>query len=445
MSRSYYRAFFALKEDSRGYSAGRQPQGRCVVEARGGTGKASVYVQDLKPQVTYDVYIVKSGEKATACCLGTIESSPRLRAEERFEFDADNPGGKGCPIEDYDGVAVIVNNPQMDAPLSGGKEGPIATGWRRGVTYKATESVTAAEERRRREVPPPPPPVFEEAPPLVPAWGPEPDPNIPPAPPPPESEPKAPPTPEPCEEPKPKAPPMPEPCDEPKPVPKTPPIQEPFRKPIPDPYCEPVPAQEPCDDRQPGFRPPPLYRPHPMFGQPLDCDPVDKQSQNAEPAWEDPHLAFQTIVQRFDGELNELAEITGSDMAPEPQKNADDNLRARANEPEGIDAVFAQSAAVAPFEGEGRTQSWARISQRELALLPLDFTDYEQNTVLAAAYYKHGHYIVSKTPPGSAKPYVLGVPDANDPEDRGGFMRLGFHSFKNSPGNGYNGYWLKEL
>jgi len=111
-----------LKEDTQGYGwESRAPQGRCVIEARGGTGKVQVYVQDLKPQVVYKAVLVKRGtDKSSGVCLGGVEVGPSRRCEVRFDINPDDIHGSGYVIEDFDTVAIIHQNGRINIPLSGG-------------------------------------------------------------------------------------------------------------------------------------------------------------------------------------------------------------------------------------------------------------------------------------------------------------------------------------
>jgi len=135
-----------LKEDTHGYGAeGRAPQGRCVIEARGSTGRVSVYVQDLKPMMPYKALLVKRGDdKSYGVSLGSVEVGANRRCEVSFDINTDNVGGFGFPVEQYDTVAVIVNDGRVHIPLSDsrGNDGR----WKSNLVMEAPERQEPEQE-----------------------------------------------------------------------------------------------------------------------------------------------------------------------------------------------------------------------------------------------------------------------------------------------------------
>jgi len=117
--------FFVLKEDASGYGMeGRIPQGRCVIEARGGSGKVLIYVQDLKPQVAYKAILIKRGsDRSIGTYLGLLEVGANRRAEMNYEINPDDVGGSGLPIEDFDTVSITLNDGRLVFLLSGSNAG----------------------------------------------------------------------------------------------------------------------------------------------------------------------------------------------------------------------------------------------------------------------------------------------------------------------------------
>jgi hypothetical protein len=121
MTRSYYRIFHVLKSVNGGETQNnRTPQGRCVIEARGGTGRVQIYIQDLKPQVAYKCVLVRTAAQGNPvhAIVGIVEVGANRRADMHFEINPDNVGKSGFPIEEFDTVVIINNNGTV---LSSGK------------------------------------------------------------------------------------------------------------------------------------------------------------------------------------------------------------------------------------------------------------------------------------------------------------------------------------
>ena len=158
MARSYHRVFYVLKEDSQGYGAqGRAPVGRCVIEARGGVGKVTIYVQDLKPLLQYRCLLIKRGmDKSFGAFLGSIEISNHRSHEIRFDVNPDNLGGHGFPIEDFDTVAIAFQSERMVFPLTGGAANDVR--WKANLIMEP-ETKTEIKEPE----PAPAPVVVQEA------------------------------------------------------------------------------------------------------------------------------------------------------------------------------------------------------------------------------------------------------------------------------------------
>jgi hypothetical protein len=121
-SMAYLRYFMPLVPETKGYEfKGRTPSGRCVVEERYGTGKLFVWVQDLKPETTYSVFLIFADIAApdgyVGLSMGTLPVEPGSKAEFRQEIpQAQHP----FKLEALTAVAVVANDtPAIESPLCG--------------------------------------------------------------------------------------------------------------------------------------------------------------------------------------------------------------------------------------------------------------------------------------------------------------------------------------
>ena len=106
MARNYYRAFISLSQASSEYAKqGRFTTGRCVLEAKGREGCATCYIQDLRAETQYKLYLISS--KNGACAEKTLFIDAKGKCGTKFQFDADNFFGTGETIEDINVVAVV--------------------------------------------------------------------------------------------------------------------------------------------------------------------------------------------------------------------------------------------------------------------------------------------------------------------------------------------------
>ncbi|MCL1786876.1 MAG: hypothetical protein FWG38_02715 [Defluviitaleaceae bacterium] len=119
---AYLRYFMPLVPETKGYEfKGRTPSGRCVIEERYGTGKLFVWVQDLKPEATYSVYLIFADIAApdgyVGLSMGTLPVEPGGKAEFRQEIpQAQHP----FKPEALTAVAVVANDtPATESPLCG--------------------------------------------------------------------------------------------------------------------------------------------------------------------------------------------------------------------------------------------------------------------------------------------------------------------------------------
>ncbi len=121
----YSRVFITLKSDSTGYGINnRMPSGRSIIEIRGNTGKVSVLVQDMKPNIIYRVYIISvSDSSSRGLPIGIISVDNKGKGELRVELDPLNVNGYGIPLEEFNVVSVFTGGDKNSmTPLVGYKD-----------------------------------------------------------------------------------------------------------------------------------------------------------------------------------------------------------------------------------------------------------------------------------------------------------------------------------
>ena len=128
----YYKTFFILKEEDRGFKEDKNPSGYVKIEAREGKGRLDCHVSNLKCQnLKYKPYIMKVDDKdIVPFCLGYINLKGREGELQKY-FDSFNVGGKGIPIEHFNVAAVLLDSSYEDdiiCPLAAYKDKKIE--WR---------------------------------------------------------------------------------------------------------------------------------------------------------------------------------------------------------------------------------------------------------------------------------------------------------------------------
>jgi hypothetical protein len=129
---NYYKTFFILNEEDRGFKEGENPLGYVKIEAREGKGRLNCHVSNLKCQnLKYKLYIMKVDEQnIVPFSLGYINLKGR-EGELQKHFDPSNVGGTGISIEHFNVAAVLVDSSFEDniiCPLAAYKDKKIE--WR---------------------------------------------------------------------------------------------------------------------------------------------------------------------------------------------------------------------------------------------------------------------------------------------------------------------------
>lgn len=111
----YYKNFFILNEEDKGFKDGGNPVGYVKIEAREGKGKLDCHVSNLKcNNLKYKLYIMKADEREVVpFCLGQINFKGR-EGELKKNIDPSDVGGTGISIEHFNVAAVLVDSSYED-------------------------------------------------------------------------------------------------------------------------------------------------------------------------------------------------------------------------------------------------------------------------------------------------------------------------------------------
>lgn len=106
----YYKTFFILNREDRGFGDGKEPLGYVKIEAREGKGIINCHVSNLKSQnLKYKLYIMKVDEQnVVPFCLGEINLRGR-EGELQKKIEPSNVGGTGISIEHFNVAAILVD------------------------------------------------------------------------------------------------------------------------------------------------------------------------------------------------------------------------------------------------------------------------------------------------------------------------------------------------
>jgi len=432
--------------EANGYGhKGRRPAGRSIVEERGHNGKLTVWVQDMRTETRYSVFMVfQDGRRYAGVAMGNLAVDEKGKGELRREFEHEELGS--FILADVVAVAVIAKDSAgVVSPLCGYKDEPVS--WRHGfyeysVTAKvvnvkheaapvhvetppvakvlpsATE-VTAVEEvvedrllaeeadmLQKKPVAQvavnTPPPMHDFAPedempeksaaPAVTAKVPE---SI-------STEPAT-------------------------TTNESPELTTTISMELPGPIT-PLATEtpEPTTTETPRPTPPavptsPSPAPQQGYTPPYDPAPVTQHTKATK----------KEIAESFRMALDQLHADTIQRSTPAPQS---------------LEELFAIKECVTPFKRQSRKTTWVKFDLSDQVPPPTNKPHLFKDPFIQAALAKHGHLLLGMTVAPGAKHYIIGVPDNPTQDSRQKARRLGFTQFKrhddSNPKKDEPGYWL---
>lgn len=159
----YSRYFMPLSCESPGFGfKEKQPAGRCILEAKGNAGKLSIWVQDLKPETIYGIYMIFiDGDRFAGQPVCPLSVDGKGKAEIRHDFNADNVNGCGFPLTACIAVAVMATRAAAPtAPLCGYRDKMVS--WKHGYIDLSLKSMQKKEVEIRQVPKPKIPSTAEE-------------------------------------------------------------------------------------------------------------------------------------------------------------------------------------------------------------------------------------------------------------------------------------------
>ena len=121
----YYKTFFMLNEEDRGFKEGNSPSGYVKIEAREGKGRLDCHVSNLKSEnLKYKLYIMKVDEENVVYFSPGYINFKGREGELIKYFDPSNVGGTGISIEHFNAAALLLDSSydSIICPLAGYKD-----------------------------------------------------------------------------------------------------------------------------------------------------------------------------------------------------------------------------------------------------------------------------------------------------------------------------------
>jgi len=134
--------------------AGKEAQGRIIIEAKGEMGKANVFIQDLAQRPYRMAFITQTPHGNTGLKIGSVTPDSRGRFEGRFEFNGGDIGGSGIGADAVMAVVVYLEeNGEIVAPMTGYKS--AAFSWKVNFGFFETQKAadTLAQHPEQSEEP----------------------------------------------------------------------------------------------------------------------------------------------------------------------------------------------------------------------------------------------------------------------------------------------------
>lgn len=412
-NRRYDKSFIMLRQESTGFSCGEKPaSGTSAIEIKNNKGKLTTYVQGLGKignYSHYDVYFITSNPKRTkGLNVGDIDVDDIGHGSLKWEFDPDNVGGTGLPVEEFNIVAVMMKNGKTQnnivVPIAGYRDSKI--NWKNDFTDFADKEdlfKPIANEYSLAKIKDVEEAVIVESPHIIEDLLNESKPKI-----------------------------IAASIDIDKATVET--INN-------EDYVTTKEISSSDTDK---------------INDDIDNNDINKyatesdfygefhimsESENKE---ENPHKTFKELAVKFNKELDALEEAGVLSIQELEKINSAGTLTNANND---IEYMFINNPKMSPFNNDSSCD-WVRICIDELALLPFQSCIIMNHPFIVSGYKRYKHLILGKDNKSKGK-YVLGVPDAYMPEYNMRASRLGFNMFRGFkdeiPTEGDYGYWIMDV
>jgi len=387
MPTPYIRRMVILQEDQTGYraDASRPCAGRALLEATGSQGKATISVQNLKPNTVYTLYIIEADEtESIGVPLGRFTTEANGKATVRLLFNAD---ADAAHISNKTIVALIAaDNGPLVTPLVGAVNRSVSGNivWRGNFKeYVFPKTPCGCPEENTDAIEPPAP--IEASP----------EDTLPPQ-----------------------------------------------DVPPPTPYDDVPTTQEffsvlQSSDKDAGARFADTVERFLKSGEMLAAAPSDASAPVPTPMPVPTHTPTPMPAPA----PAPMSAPTGESDDAENHDNREGAL--------DIWYLFDTGTPVRPFEKQNADVQWIQIGIDELAQLPFQTQRLLESEFVQNGYETYRHFILGKLSQGIITRFILGVPGRYDEREHRAAARLGFRQFKtldDSPAaTGTPGYWLLVL
>jgi len=401
MSQSYQRYQIILTETSPELSAhGKKAFGKCILEAKNGSGKVSLSVQNLKSGAACNAYIIAvNGEAPLAINIGKLSADTSGHAQLKWQCSASNVDNSTLELKDFVVVALCVGSSISNTGLVGYRDKEIA--WKNDLRVHSKN-----------------PPSVENAP-LQSTVAAETEITIP--------------------------------------ISETPPEPEPTSTTLPSfltnyeiptltecPYAEPEeffelmeegPAERALKDVAEHINEK-LNEIDALAYQPLATEPLATEPLATETA------ATETLADKSLDAAEPLADkpLTTEEVPLESPILA-------ALEQNHLHNIFHNFSRIRPFKFQDANEEWVRITPNEISFLPGAFSHLQSEPRVLEAYRKFNHLILGRKSHGEHVDIAFGMPDIYAICDEESVKTAGFLGFQSCDSEEAketkHGYWLR--
>ena len=389
MSQSYQRYQIILTEASPDFSVrGKKAFGKCILEARGDSGKISFNVQNLKPGIICNAYIAAADNGVgLAINIGRIIASDTGNAEIKWECSAGNVDNSGLPLKVFNVAGMMIFGENIvSAPIIGFKDGEVE--WEKNLRVHSNNtqnmeniSDVSVEEQSVG----PNPEESSEAPPIA--------------------------------------------QDE-EPITEEP--ASPGELSQAKPFI--ISLAEAATILKTANAPPlpdtPAIPPEEFF-ETTEEGPAEK--------------AFKDIANKINDKLNEIDALTSEN--PQEAENAPDYSILSDIENQHLQSIFQSCSKIRPFKNQDSDEEWVRITPNELNFLPDEFAHLHTNPLIISAYRKFNHLVLGRKQHSKRVDIAFGMPDIYAAAAEDHARAAGLMWFKccdcEEILEGRHGYWLK--
>jgi len=411
----YKRIFVTLKQENPNYALVGEAMGRCIIESRGGQGKISFIVQNLKPQIIYKAYII-SNIGSHDIMLGSLVIDSKGRGELKKNVNTYDVEGTGLSLGDFEAAVVLVGEKEeIISPLVGYVDREIRwkDAFRKSEEHKANTKKDK-EDLKKSEVNQEMKEDVREL----------------------ESEEK-------------------ELIDEMTEEIKVNQVDEVIK----DENLK----EEASNEENQGeektltaaeFKP--VKDNIPKIGSVFEMQSENNIQNNEfsdEVKQDGIHEVFKVMAKEVNKQITEFKNYTlmiEKDIKKydEDDRNKKQNLSKSKINSE-LEHTFLHNMKMVPFKKQLKSVRWVRISLKETVNLPIDFWNLINDPFIVNSFKKYNHLILGLYDGGKEKEYILGVPDVYKEENKARANAMGFIQFKCCDEvkleENIHGYWIMPI